>query len=130
MNTDPTEYTGILVPAPGNRPVMSMPRPYQASKKFIREVQDNLNIPESELVAAADWIINKMEGFGAYSAQPVFDMNGTGPQCSWCGMIWPLCGHQHMSGNLDSDDDIQTLPVGATTTGLDHTPCTTTEGVA
>lgn len=31
-------------------------------------------------------------------------MEGSGPNCSWCGAIWPLCGHHHMSENLPEDE--------------------------
>ena len=36
----------------------------------------------------------------------------------------------HEQCDVSQEEHIQTLPVGATITGLDHTPCTTTEGVA
>jgi len=99
------EFTAIIVNDGGTRPVMSKPKPFNATNKFIRHVQDNLNIPEDQAVAAADWVLNLMERYGANTAQPMFDMEGTGPNCSWCGMIWPLCGHQHMSSNLGSDEE-------------------------
>lgn len=104
MSLNP-EFQAIMIPAPGNRPVMSKPAPYQATMKFVREVRDELELDDDAAVKAADWILNKMERFGANTAQPMFDMDGNGPNCSWCGMIWPLCGHHHMSSNLPDDED-------------------------
>lgn len=83
-----------------------MPARLIASKKFIQQVQVGLSIEDEEAAtAAADWIIDKMERFGARTAQGVFDMKGNGPQCSWCGAIWPLCGHQHQSEVLDDEEE-------------------------
>lgn len=100
-----TEFTGIFISSGEPRPVMSKPRRMQATKKLIREVQDALGIADDKAFEAADWVANKMERFGASSAQPVFDMDGSGPNCSWCGMIWPFCGHHHMSNNLPDEDE-------------------------
>jgi hypothetical protein len=99
------EFEGIFISPTGNRPLMSKPKPFQATKRFIHEVQDALGIPDEKAPEAADWVANKMERFGASMAQPVFTMDGSGPSCSWCGMIWPLCGHHHMSNNLPADDE-------------------------
>lgn len=99
------EFTAIIITEGGTRPVMSKPKPFIATKKFIQHVEENLNIPEDQATAAADWVLNLMERYGANSAQPVFDMEGNGPMCSWCGMIWPLCGHHHMSSNLGPDEE-------------------------
>lgn len=99
------EFTAIIISDGETRPVMSKPRPFKATKKFIRHVQDNLDIPDEKAFEAADWILNLMERYGANSAEPVFDMDGNGPKCSWCGMIWPLCGRHHMSSNLPDDED-------------------------
>lgn len=105
------EFTAIILVTEGEtRPVMSKPRPFKATKKFIRHVQDNLNIPDEQATDAADWVLNLMERYGANSAQPMFDMDGNGPSCSWCGMIWPLCGHHHMSSNLPENDEEESEP--------------------
>lgn len=106
--SDPTngEFTEIMEhPGDGSRPVMSRPPTHQASKKFILDVRDALELDDDQALKASDWIIDKMERFGAYYARPVFLMDGTGPCCSWCGTIWPLCGHHHQSGNLDGEGD-------------------------
>lgn len=69
------------------------------------EVREALHIEDDDRAReAADWIIDKMERFGARSAEGVFDLQGNGPKCSWCGMIWPLCGHHHQS-EVQFDDD-------------------------
>lgn len=90
---------------PPNRPVMSHPPRVVASSIFIREVKAALNIDDDdEARNAADWIVDKMERYGARAAEGVFDLKGNGPKCSWCGMIWPLCGHHHQS-EVDFEDD-------------------------
>lgn len=99
------EFTAIIISEGGTRPVMSKPRMFRATKKFIAHVQDNLDIPDDRAIEASDWVLNLMERYGANSAQPVFTMDGNGPICSWCGMIWPLCGHHHMSSNLGPDEE-------------------------
>lgn len=103
--SDNNEFDGIFLASGETRPVMSKPKPMVATKKLIREVQDALGIPDDKAVEAADWVANKLERYGAYFAQPVFDMEGNGPSCSFCGMIWPLCGHHHMSNNLPDDEE-------------------------
>lgn len=100
-----SEFSAIIINDGETRPVMSKPRPFKATKKFIHHVQDNLELADDKAVAAADWVLNLMERYGAASAQPVFDMEGSGPNCSWCGTIWPLCGHHHMSENLPDEDE-------------------------
>lgn len=102
------EFEGIFLGATETRPLMSKPKPMLATKKLIREVQDALGIPDDKATEAADWVANKMERFGASSAAPIFSMEGSGPSCSWCGMIWPLCGHHHMSTNLPDEEDSET----------------------
>lgn len=100
-----SEFEGIFLAGNGTRAPMSKPPRMKATKRFIREVQDALGIPDERATEAADWVVNKMERYGAYFAEPVFDMDGNGPKCSFCGMIWPLCGHHHMSGALGDDKD-------------------------
>lgn len=102
----PGRYDGIMQFGGGSRPVMSRPQTPVATSLFIREVRDALLIVDDDAARnAADWIVQHMEGMGAASARPVFDMDGNGPQCSWCGIIWPLCGHHHTSEVLDEDED-------------------------
>lgn len=97
-----TEFHEIIQSTGGERPVMSKPRPFTATKKFIQHLHDNIGELSQE--EAADWVLNLMERYGARTAQPVFDMDGSGPQCSWCGTLWPLCGHQHMSEEIEEDE--------------------------
>lgn len=105
METTPrSEFEGIFEPTP-SRPVMSKPQRMKASKEFVHEVAAMLGVQHSEdATEAADWIADKMERFGARTARPVFDMHGNGPQCSWCGAIWPLCGDAHLSEELDDEE--------------------------
>lgn len=99
------EFSEIMQSMGESRPVMSVPPRVIASAKFIREVQRELDIADDDRAReAADWIIDKMERFGAYTARAVFDMDGIGPQCSWCGGIWPLCGHHHQAHQPDEED--------------------------
>lgn len=105
------EFEGILQYADTrpNRPVTSRPPRVIASSAFIREVAHKLELPVDSDRAreVADWVVDKMERFGARTAQGVFDLKGNGPVCSWCGVIWPLCGHYHQS-EVATDDDPDT----------------------
>lgn len=98
------EFDEIILNTGETRPVMSKPRPLQATQRFVREVRDALDLSDEAAPAAADWVLNKMERYGARAAQGVFDLDGAGPMCSWCGAIWPLCGHNHMSGVQTEDE--------------------------
>lgn len=100
-----TEFHEIALGTGETRPVMSRPPRLRATKKFIREVQEALNLPDDQATDAADWILDKMERFGARTAKPMFDMEGTGPSCSWCGNFWPLCGCYHLSEEPAARDD-------------------------
>ena len=105
-----SEFVGILIETgPANRPVMSKPHPFKAARVFVDRIMTEFDVPDREQAEVmADWIVNFAERYGAYQAAPVFDMDGNGPQCSWCGAIWPLCGHHHMTGrDLEEggDDD-------------------------
>lgn len=102
---DGREWEGIFLPSDTHRAVMSMPPRMRASRLFVREVADSLDLDDDAALQAADWIADKMERFGAAFAQPVFDMDGNGPICSWCTTIWPLCGHHHLSAMLTEAAD-------------------------
>lgn len=104
--TEPSEFEGIFAPQ-GTRKPMSRPPEMLASRGFIREVAEMVADRWPDSTAVADWIAGKMERFGARTAQPVFDMDGSGPICSWCGAFWPLCGHHHLSEVLDESEEDQ-----------------------
>lgn len=94
-------YKGIFHEGPEQRtsPLDPPPR-FVASKKLIRIIQDAREAnPTDE--AFADWLANFMEGYAAHFAHPVFDVSegadGSGPECSLCGMLWPMCGHHNTS---------------------------------
>jgi len=100
------EFKGIMTVGPehaGNRPVMSRPPRYIATKDFVREVAVMLE-RDNTAEAVADWAIDKMERFGALMAEPMFTMGGVGPICSWWKELWPLCGHQHQSQRIHEPD--------------------------
>lgn len=104
MSEANSEFYGIFEPK-AERPVMSKPPRETASVKLIRDVQSELDIEDRELaVRIADWVADKMERFGARTAQGIFTMSGSGPHCSWCGIIWPLCGHHHLSEVPDPEE--------------------------
>ena len=109
MSAASTEFTGVIsryVDGGRKRPVMSMPLGVEASSDFISRVRAEIpcTVTDDEATAVADYVLNLMERYGAFSAQPVVNMHGVGPCCSWCGTIWPLCGHHHWSG-VDFDDE-------------------------
>jgi len=93
---DIDEFNEIAFYPGGTRPVMSRPPELIATNRFIFMVERGFE-EHTTASTRADWILNLMERYGAASAQPVFTMDGQGPCCSWCGAIWPLCGHHHMS---------------------------------
>ena len=99
------DYEEIFLTGTDTRPGMSHPTPMQASRKLLQIIEDaqrEHDTPE----AFADWFANYLEGFGASTAEAVFTMDGAGPVCSWCGNIWPLCGHHHMSDvEYDEEDN-------------------------
>jgi hypothetical protein len=104
----PGEFADIFEPKP-DRPVMTRPPREQASKKFIHEVAAELravglDLTPDDAAKVADWAADKMERFGARTAQGVFTMDGGGPLCSWCGTIWPLCGCHHLSEMLTDEE--------------------------
>lgn len=99
-----TEFDGVFVEG-SPHPVMTKPHPPLATREFEREVRDALGIPDERSREAADWVAAKMDGFAAYHARPVFTMTGEGPICSYCGAIWPLCGHHLMSGVDDEPEE-------------------------
>ncbi|MCD2096555.1 hypothetical protein [Rhodococcus rhodochrous] len=97
------EFEGIFLTPGGTRPLMSEPPQLRASRSFTREVRDELGLDDAQAEHAADWIADKLERFAALHSRPVFDMDGSGPQCSYCSMPWPLCGHHHLSGELSEE---------------------------
>lgn len=102
-NTFP-EFEGIFMPHEGERPVMSKPPTMRASKKLIDQVRWELGLPGDVAVQVADWVADRMERYAALFAKPVFSMDGGGPVCSLCGVIWPLCGHHHLSAEIDEEN--------------------------
>ena len=75
------EVTGIIAGTRGEQhPLTRAMRRVKASAEEFTDVD-------------SDWA----ERLGASRSRPVSDMHGNGPLCSWCGAIWPLCGHHHTS---------------------------------
>ena len=105
LQTQPEhEMVGIILNTGRMYSAFTRPPASTATSKMVRIVRDGLadcDTPEQ----AADWVLNFAIRFAAYHAEPVFDMHGNGPVCSYCGGLWPVCGHSHMSGVLDGDED-------------------------
>lgn len=101
-----TEFTGIFMNDGQHRRVMSKPPTAKAAQPLIDQVRFELDIEDlDDATRIADWVAGKLQRFEAFEARPVFDMDGSGPQCSTCGMIWPLCGHHHFSYAEGINDD-------------------------
>lgn len=100
------DFTEIIRSTGDTRPVMSRPPKLIATKKWVRQVQDAATEAGGDMNALADWVLNAMEEYAAWTARPVFDMEGNGPQCSVCHQIWPLCGHHHMS-HIEGVKDVE-----------------------
>ncbi len=98
------EFENSLITVGGSRPVMSRPPMPKANTKLVEEVRLLLaDGPTAEDVA--DWYAAKAERYAMYHARPVFEMDGTGPACSHCSGIWPLCGCHHYASGLDDDNE-------------------------
>lgn len=97
------EFVGIFMLPGQGRPVMSMPPTMRAAKPLIDQVRWELGIPDADAERVADWIADRMERYAALTARPVMEMDGTGPVCSDCSMLWPMCGHHHLSAEIDDD---------------------------
>lgn len=91
------------------RELMGHPRPLQASRKLMQMIEDAQREHATQ-VAFADWLANFMERYAASFAHPVFDVSegadGSGPNCSFCGAIWPMCGHHHMSDWVPAGSEV------------------------
>lgn len=86
-----------------DRPVMMPPR-VQATDQLVTETRIALEETGGDPERMAQWIAERIEEFGALQAEPVFDMEGSGPICSWCSALWPLCGHATRSEVLDAGE--------------------------
>jgi len=86
-----------------DRPVLQPPTA-RATDQLVLETRVALEETGADPVRMADWIAERIEEFGAIQAAPTFDMEGNGPMCSWCGSLWPLCGHGRRSEVLGDED--------------------------
>lgn len=87
-----------------DRPVMVPPQ-VQATDQLVLETRLALEETNADPERMAQWVAERIEEYGALQAEPVFDMEGAGPICSWCGAFWPLCGHAKRSEVLDEGDE-------------------------
>ena len=97
---DEPEFEGIFEPSATNRPLMSVPPRMLPSRKLIDQIRVACDLDDATAERVAHWAADWGERLGARTAEPVFDMDGNGPACSWCGQLWPLCGHQHQSEEI------------------------------
>lgn len=99
MSTE-SQWNGIFLASGETKPLMSRPPRVQATRKLIGIIREAKEQHPGE-EAFADWLANAMEDYAATFAHPVFDASegagGSGPECSLCGMLWPMCGHHHIS---------------------------------
>lgn len=93
---DEPEFEGIYEPAT-NRPAMSPPPRLLPTRKLIDQVRVACDLDEATAERVAHWAADWGERLGARTARPVIGTDGSGPHCSWCSQIWPLCGHHHQS---------------------------------
>lgn len=84
------------------RPVGAKPRVH-ATDQLIYETERALEDTQGTPEQMAQWIAERIEEYGAMQSMPVFDMEGNGPMCSWCGGIWGLCGHAAISEVVGSE---------------------------
>ena len=102
---DEPEFEGIFERPAARRPVMSQPPRMLPSRKLIDQVRVACDLDDATAERVAYWAADWGERLGARTSRPVFDLDGLGPQCSWCGQVWPLCGHCHQSEeDLDEPD--------------------------
>ena len=102
---DGPEFEGIFTTQGGTRPVMSRPPRVMPTAKLIYQIRTACDLDDAAAERVADWAADWHERAGAYGAKPVFDLEGSGPCCSWCGAIWPLCGHHHLAASTETSAD-------------------------
>lgn len=64
-----------------------------ANREYVAEVAALLNLDRETAERVADYVLAEIEREGTFRAKAVFDMEGCGPTCSWCGSIGGLCYH-------------------------------------
>ncbi len=95
---DEPEFEGIYELPVRDRPVMSPPPRLLPTRKLIDQVRVACDLDEATAERVAHWAADWGERLGARTARPVIETDGSGPHCSWCSQIWPLCGHHHQCG--------------------------------
>ena len=94
---DEPEFEGIYELPVRDRPAMSPPPRLLPTRKLIDQVRVACDLDEATAERVAHWAADWGERLGARTARPVIGTDGSGPHCSWCSQIWPLCGHHHQS---------------------------------
>lgn len=71
-----------------------------------------LDLDDDDLAGLiADYVLAEVEKHGGESAVLHFDMDGSGPWCSWCGALGGLC--PHLATSRWSKDDAEQPGVSA-----------------
>lgn len=64
-----------------------------ATWEYVAEVAARLNLDRDTAERVADYVLAEVEREGTFRATLVFDAEGCGPLCSWCGALAGLCYH-------------------------------------
>lgn len=99
--SDLGEFEGLFEPNERRLRPDGLPPTARPSPRLVRRVE---RVLESATSAqdVAEWVADFMERYAANFAHPCFDASADdgpvqGPECSLCGMLWPLCGHGKLS---------------------------------
>ena len=77
----------------GTRAQQLVPIGVEPTPDFVFEVRRALDDHDGDPEGLAEWIAERMDELGNQRARPVFDTEGNGPSCSWCGALAMLCEH-------------------------------------
>ena len=98
------EFEGVFAPPVRPQRLMSMPPRMRPTEKLVDQVRVACDLDHETAIRVAGWAADWAERLGASGAEPVFDLDGNGPKCSWCGAFWPLCGHHHLSSAISKEE--------------------------
>lgn len=66
--------------------------------QFVREVVAAMEQHADDPREMARWICERIDEYGVQMARPVFEIDGTGPDCSYCGALGAICQHPSRAG--------------------------------
>ena len=83
-----------MTPKPLTFGEMTQPRQYEATRDYIHQVANELDLDSDTAEKVADYIVNEIERTGGSDARLVFVAeDGSGPYCSWCWGMAGICPH-------------------------------------